>query len=50
MGHRSIEMTERYAHLIPSVKQKAVNRLAETFKEESEKSKSKEQSQAESNL
>ncbi|MGD2272953.1 MAG: site-specific integrase [Desulfobacterales bacterium] len=31
MGHKSIEMTERYAHLMPNVKQKAVNKLAEDF-------------------
>ena len=40
LGHKSIEMAERYAHLIPSVKRKAVNRLAETFKEHIEKSES----------
>ena len=40
MGHKSIEMTERYAHLMPNVKQKAVNRLAETFKEHIEKTAS----------
>jgi integrase len=31
MGHKSIEMTERYAHLMPNVKQKAVNKLADDF-------------------
>jgi integrase len=31
MGHKSIEMTERYAHLMPNVKIKAVNRLADNF-------------------
>jgi hypothetical protein len=31
MGHKSIEMTERYAHLIPNVKIKAVNKLADDF-------------------
>ena len=32
MGHKNIKMTQRYAHLIPSVKIKAVNKLAENFK------------------
>jgi integrase len=31
MGHKSIEMTERYAHLMPNVKIKAVNKLADDF-------------------
>ena len=31
MGHKSIEMTERYANLMPNVKQKAVNKLADDF-------------------
>ncbi len=31
MGHKSIEMTERYAHLMPNVKLKAVNKLADDF-------------------
>ena len=47
LGHRSIEMTERYAHLLPDVKRKAVNRLAETFKEHTEKSESEKEAQAE---
>ncbi len=47
LGHKSIEMTERYAHLIPSVKQKAVNRLAETYKEHTEKSESEKHTQPE---
>ena len=47
LGHKSIEMTERYAHLIPSVKRKAVNRLAGTFKEQIEKSESEKQTQPE---
>ena len=37
MGHKSIEMTKRYAHLLPDVKRKAVNRLAETFGDHIEK-------------
>jgi integrase len=45
MGHKSIQMTERYAHLLPSVKQKAVNRLAETFKEHIEKAASEKETQ-----
>jgi len=45
MGHKSIEMTERYAHLLPDVKQKAVNRLADTFKENTEKSESEKETQ-----
>jgi integrase len=47
MGHKSIEMTERYAHLLPDVKRKAVNRLAETFKEHIEKSGSEKSTQPE---
>ena len=47
MGHKSIEMTERYAHLFPDVKRKAVNRLAETFKEHIEKSGSEKSTQPE---
>ena len=31
MGHKSIAMTERYAHLIPSVKRNAVEKLADNF-------------------
>jgi integrase len=31
MGHSDIKMTERYSHLLPSVKRDAVNRMAETF-------------------
>jgi len=31
LGHKSIEMTERYAHLMPNVKIKAVNKLADDF-------------------
>lgn len=45
LGHKSIEMTERYAHLIPSIKQKAVNRLADTFKARIEKSESEKETQ-----
>ena len=40
LGHKSIEMTERYAHLLPDVKRKAVNRLAETFEAHIEKAES----------
>lgn len=47
LGHQSIEMTERYAHLLPDVKRKAVNRLAETFKEHIEKSESEKYTQPE---
>jgi integrase len=47
LGHKSIEMTERYAHLLPDVKRKAVNRLAETFKEHIEKSGSEKSTQSE---
>lgn len=47
MGHKSIEMTERYAHLLPDVKRKAVNRLAETFKEHIENSESEKKTQPE---
>ncbi len=32
MGHRDIKMTQRYAHLMPSIKKKAVNKLAENFR------------------
>jgi len=45
LGHKSIEMTERYAHLLPDVKRKAVNRLAETFKAHIEKSESEKETQ-----
>ena len=31
MGHKDIKMTQRYAHLMPSVKRAAVNKMAETF-------------------
>ena len=31
LGHKSISMTERYAHLMPSVKRKAVTKLADNF-------------------
>jgi integrase len=48
MGHKSIEMTERYAHLMPNVKQKAVNMLADTFKEHTERSKLDKETQSES--
>lgn len=47
MGHKSIQMTERYAHLLPSVKQKAVNRLAQTFMEHIEKSESEKETKPE---
>jgi integrase len=47
MGHKSIEMTERYAHLLPDVKRQAVNRLAETFKEHIEKAESEKETQPE---
>ncbi len=45
LGHKSIEMTERYAHLLPDVKRKAVNRLADTFKAHIEKSESEKETQ-----
>jgi integrase len=45
LGHKSIEMTERYAHLLPDVKRKAVNRLAETFEKHIEKSESEKETQ-----
>jgi integrase len=45
LGHKSIEMTERYAHLLPDVKRKAVNRLADTFNEHIEKSESEKETQ-----
>jgi integrase len=32
MGHKDIKMTQRYTHLMPSIKKKAVNKLAENFK------------------
>jgi len=47
LGHKSIEMTERYAHLLPDAKRKAVNRLAETFKEHIEKRESEKETQLE---
>lgn len=31
MGHSDIRMTERYSHLLPSIKRDAVNQMAETF-------------------
>ena len=31
MGHKDIKMTQRYAHLMPSVKRAAVNKMAATF-------------------
>lgn len=31
MGHKTIEMTERYAHLLPDTKREAINQLAEKF-------------------
>jgi hypothetical protein len=31
MGHKDIKMTQRYAHLLPSIKREAVNRLADGF-------------------
>jgi integrase len=45
LGHKSIEMTERYAHLLPEVKRKAVNRLADTFRAHIEKSESEKETQ-----
>ncbi len=45
LGHKSIEMTERYAHLLPDVKRKAVNRLADTFRAHIEKSESEKETQ-----
>lgn len=33
MGHSTIQMTERYSHLLPSVKRDAVHRMAATFGE-----------------
>jgi len=39
MGHKTLAMTERYAHLMPSVKQEAVERLANGFKMNQEKVK-----------
>jgi integrase len=47
LGHKSIEMTERYAYLLPDVKRKAVNRLAETFKDHVEKSEPEKKTQPE---
>jgi integrase len=47
MGHKSIEMTERYAHLLPDVERKAFNRLVETFKSHIEKSESEKPTQPE---
>ena len=37
MGHKSIAMTERYAHLIPDQKREAVIKLSKRFNEEREK-------------
>jgi len=31
MGHKTIEMTQRYAHLCPDHKRKAINILADVF-------------------
>lgn len=31
MGHKTIEMTERYAHLLPDTKRKAMEQLTDTF-------------------
>jgi len=33
LGHKSFEMTKRYAHLVPDEKRKAALRLEEAFKE-----------------
>ena len=44
MGHKSIEMTERYAHLMPNVKLKAVNKLADDFMSFLSKSETNKQS------
>jgi len=41
MGHTDIKMTERYSHLMPSIKRKAVTKIAETFKNSLEQSESK---------
>ena len=38
MGHSDIKMTERYAHLMPSVKRNAVNKIAEAFNNQRDKS------------
>ena len=35
-------MTERYAHLLPDVKRKAINRLAETFESHIENAEAEE--------
>jgi integrase len=32
MGHKTIEMTERYAHLIPDTKREAINQVSDIFK------------------
>ena len=40
MGHKSITMTERYAHLIPSHKQAAILHLAEKFESKRHKEQS----------
>ncbi len=37
LGHANIEMTQRYAHLIPDVKQDAVSSLAASFADSGEK-------------
>jgi integrase len=37
MGHKSISMTERYAHLSPDHKKDAVNGLAETLRKHESK-------------
>ncbi len=47
LGHKSIEMTERYAHLLPDVKRKSVNRLAETFEAHVEKAESEKKAKLE---
>ncbi len=33
MGHKSLAMTERYAHLMPDVKREAIKGLARAFEE-----------------
>lgn len=46
MGHKDIKMTQRYAHLMPSVKRKAVNKMAETFVNHQKEEKLKNEKQA----
>lgn len=35
MGHKTIEMTERYAHLMPDTKREAINQVSDIFKDAS---------------